>query len=130
MFMKNNKGQTLVVFVIILPLIVLLLTIIINEGSLYIQKRTMENTIKEAILYRFDFEGSDEEVLQKIERYLYKNIDNIEYLNIDIDDGYIKINIESSIEKELPSFIFQNQLTIKFTYIGYINNEKIIIEKE
>jgi hypothetical protein len=128
--MKNNKGQTLVVFVIILPLIVLLLTIIINEGSLYIQKRTMENTIKEAILYRFDFEGSDEEVLQKIERYLYKNIDNIEYLNIDIDDGYIKINIESSIEKELPSFIFQNQLTIKFTYIGYINNEKIIIEKE
>ncbi|NLM63075.1 MAG: hypothetical protein GX190_01995 [Mollicutes bacterium] len=130
MFMKNNKGQTLVVFVIILPLIVLLLTMIINEGSLYIQKRTMENTIKEAILYRFDFEGSDEEVLQKIERYLYKNIDNIEYLNIDIDDGYIKINIESSIEKELPSFIFQNQLTIKFTYIGYINNEKIIIEKE
>lgn len=128
--MRNNKGQTLVIFVIILPLIAFLLTLVINEGSIYLQKRTLENEVRGAIKYRFELDDETENIREKIEKYLYKNITNIKKLNINIDSNYIQINIETTLKEELPSMIKSDNLNTEITYIGYIDNGEIIIEKE
>ena len=47
----NNKGQTLVVFVLFLPVLVIVITMIINKSNMYYDKRNMENIAKEAINY-------------------------------------------------------------------------------
>ncbi len=130
MYMKNNKGQTLVVFILLLPLLVTLLAFIINEGSIYINKRALTNDIKNAIKYRFELEETDEIIYEKIEKYLQKNIDNINLLDIKIDENYIKINIETTFKAELPTIINKDRFTIKVTYTGYSNDGEVVIEKE
>ena len=47
----NKKGQTLVVFVLFLPVLVIVITMIINKSNMYYDKRNMENIAKEAINY-------------------------------------------------------------------------------
>ena len=45
----NNKGQVLVLFVILMPIILLILLITIQIGNLYLEKEKTTNTIKEII---------------------------------------------------------------------------------
>ena len=47
----NNKGQTLVIFIIILPIILTIFTLVIDLGILYISKRNVENNVSNAIEY-------------------------------------------------------------------------------
>ena len=47
--MKNNKGQALVEFVIILPVMLLLIFSIIDFGIVIYEKNNLENVISDAV---------------------------------------------------------------------------------
>ena len=47
----NKKGQTLVIFILFLPIIACIILMIINKSNMYYDKRNMENITKEAINY-------------------------------------------------------------------------------
>ena len=47
----NNKGQTLVIFVIILPILLIMLTLIVDLGFMYIEKRNIENNVSDSLEY-------------------------------------------------------------------------------
>ena len=52
--MMNKKGQTLVIFILFLPIIAFLIIMIINKSKMYYDKRNMENVIKEEINYEIN----------------------------------------------------------------------------
>ncbi|MDD2181510.1 MAG: hypothetical protein PHW32_03970 [Bacilli bacterium] len=126
----NNKGQTLVVFILLLPLIVLLLTFVINEGYVYIAKRAFTNDIKEAINYRFQLEETDEIIYDKVYNYIYKNVKNISSLDINLSDNYIKITASVKVKAELPMIIKKDSFQITVSYTGHIFDEEVVIIKE
>lgn len=78
----NNKGQVLVIFVILIPIIILLFTLVIDIGNMYIEKRNINNNLKYAIEYSNKNNTDIEEILNK-------NLDNIE---IYYDDEEIKVS--------------------------------------
>ena len=43
--MKNNKGQALVEFIIVLPLLILIITAIVDMGNIFYQKYKLENDL-------------------------------------------------------------------------------------
>ena len=47
----NNKGQILIIFVIMLPILLIILSIAIDLGLLYVDKRNMDNNLKDAVTY-------------------------------------------------------------------------------
>ena len=126
----NNKGQTLVMFILLLPLFVLLFSFVINEGYVYIEKRSLTNNIKEAINYRFQLEETDEIISDKVYNYIYKNVEDISSLDIQLNDNYIKITASISVKAELPMIIKKDSFTITVSYTGHISDEKVIIIKE
>lgn len=123
--MVNNKGQTLVIFVLILPILLLLFALIWELGNLSITINKYENTIQDVIEYGLN--NQNQENLETILTNLFKaNIQG--EIQIEIKN-YIKINVRQKYDA-LYNNLFNHKFDINITYIGYKNNGKIIIKKE
>ena len=82
----NNKGQTLVLFVLILPLVIILFIGIIDICNIQYEKRKMENILDNS----FEYYKSGKDV----DKYLSKLVDD--YL-IDINNDFITIKVKKEI---------------------------------
>ena len=80
----NNKGQTLALFVIIIPLILLLFIYIVDIGNLYLEKRKINNTLEYALEYKKENKN--------VEEYINKNIDDVDEIIVLDDEIIIKKN--------------------------------------
>ena len=117
----NNKGQTLIVFVILLPILLMIMSIIIDFGMLYIEKRNISNNLEDAITYYLN-NIDDSNVRSDTINCLNKNIDNIR-LNVNEDENYIIFNIK----KERKSYsIIKLNTEIDITCKGNKNTKEII----
>lgn len=66
--MMNKKGQVLVVFVLLLPLIVIFLGLVIDIGNSLVLKKKYENIIKDIIVYNYKEDTkTDEELINNNE---------------------------------------------------------------
>lgn len=77
----NNKGQVLVVFVIFIPIIILVFTLIVDIGNMYIEKRNITNNLKYAIEYSNKNDTDIEEIINK----------NLDDITINQDEEYVKV---------------------------------------
>lgn len=111
--MKNNRGQALVEFVIILPIFLLLIISVIDFGNIISKKYSVENDIDVVTdMYK---EGKYEEINKYIEskniKLSYKNNNELFVINLSKDVNIIspmlnlvfgktyEINVEKSIYK-------------------------------
>ena len=69
----NNKGQSLVIFVLILPLILALMGICIDIGIINSEKRKIENNVKSTITYGLN-NIEDKNINNKMRKLLVKYI--------------------------------------------------------
>ena len=70
--MMNKKGQVLVVFVLILPIIILFLGLVIDIGNSLVIKKRYENTLKDIITYNYKTSDGDLLVIEKnIKKSIY-----------------------------------------------------------
>ena len=114
----NNKGQVLVIFVILLPIFLIILALVIDLGLLSIEKRKINNNTYDAVEYYL--ESNDREKTIKL---LKDNLNDIE-INISNNDEYIEINVV----KEYKSLytIISNDQEISITYKGMKDSKEII----
>ena len=121
--MKNldNKGQSLIAFILLLPVMLLFMTSLWEVGQLEVTKNKYESEIKDTIKYGLKH-INDENIGEKLETIINKNLKGQKELNI--DGNQIKISYE------YESKIFNKKVKTKISYIGHIENNKIIIEKE
>ena len=121
----NNKGQTLIIFVLILPILLLLIALIWEIGNLQITKSQYEIAIKDTIEYGLNHQ--DQKNLNiTLENLLKASTEG----NIKIEiKNYIKITVTKPYEG-LYNNLFNHKFDIKLTYIGYKENNQIIIKKE
>lgn len=124
----NNKGQVLVLFVLLIPVLLLAVAFVIDTGLLYEEKKHIEDSIKEGISYGLNnIESKDLET--RIKRLITKNIEDIKEIIIDVNNDYLEINVKKDY-KGLFSVLFKNNVyEIDSTYYGYINDQKLIINK-
>lgn len=125
----NKKGQVLVAFIILLPILFMFLGLIVDCGYLYIEKRNVDYNIEDVIEYGLkNIEVNDLE--NKLRKQLNLNIEDIEKLNIKINNQIIEIELEKH-KKSIFTLVFsKHQYQISSHYKGYINNGEIIVRKE
>lgn len=94
--MRNNKGQALVEFIIILPIFLLILISIVDFGNIILKKYSLENDLDTvADLYK-----SSE--YDKLNEYIInKNID----VNYTKDDKFVVIKINKDINMVSPILV-------------------------
>ena len=122
----GNKGQTLVIFVLILPILLLLFALIWEVGNLGLTINKYETEIKDTIEYGLNH--LDNENLEEVLTNLLKaNLDGD--ISIEINNQVIKVNVKQKYDA-LFNNLLNNRFDIDLTYNGYIENEKLIIQKE
>ena len=110
----NNKGQSLVMFVVILPVIIMILMMVVDIGKMVNLKSELDNI-------------SDDDIQDKIRKLIYKNKLGIDEVKIEIDDGEVDITLVDGIDLILLKE--SNILRVRSSYRGIISDEKKIIER-
>ena len=91
--MKNNKGQALIEFVIVLPVLLLIIMAIIDFGNIFSKKYSLENDL-DVITNMYKKQDYN-----SINSYIKEKNININY---EKEDDFIIINIDKSIKINTP----------------------------
>lgn len=128
--MKNNRGQVLAMFVLLLPILLLLAGLVIDTGLAYMEKRKIEHVMKDTIAYGLGHLDTEESILKlNMTNLLKENISDIYEIKIDIGNQVIKMQVEKKVKTIFSAITTPNQ-TIKLSYKGNLIGEKIRIVKE
>lgn len=135
--MKNNRGQTLILFIFILPIIISLILLLINYSFFSNEKLKITNNVKMAIEYglKLKLENSvvedgylsNTEIKNKIEYLLKQNI-TYDTLDITVNDTNIMINVTKKFDNIMKILNFL-PTDIELKFYGIINNGQIMIER-
>ena len=117
----DNKGQTLVIFIIILPLIILAMAFIVDTGFMIINKSKLDSTSKVIIDKYYDYEGDIDLVVKD---YLDNNDINYESYKVIREDNF-RIEIKSKIDSIFGKVIGLKEYEIESNIVGYKENEQI-----
>ncbi len=119
----NNKGQTLVLFIVILPLILLILLLVIDIGFVYGRKIELDNINKMAISYGLD-RINKVDIKEKIEEYIKLNDDNLDSIDIRIVDDEVLIEIIDNCEGVISKIVGKDYYEVKSVYKGIWSGKK------
>ena len=119
----NSKGQSLAVFVILLPIILFISTMIWEIGNLQVTKAKYESNIKSAIKYGLK-KIEDPNIKEKVEGLLRQNIGVCE---VNVENGKIHVKFNTNYKYMYDKY---QEIKIDISMIGYKENDKIIIKKE
>ena len=118
----NNKGQTLVLFVALLPFIFILFVFVFDLSYLSSQKTKLDS-IATSSLNSIIMESKDIESVKKV---INKNDKDIKIDNID----YKNICLSKKVKPIFGGIIGYDVFNIKTCLEGNIKNNKLIVEKK
>lgn len=125
----NKKGQTLILFVIIIPTLILLMAFVVDTGMVLKENTRLSSTTKTILRTMYE-EKEDNNFEEKIKNLYQKN--NIPIENIKITSRNNEISIENNYEIEsiFGRIIGMKVYPLKIKMVASKNNDKITINKE
>ena len=121
----NNKGQVLVMFVLLIPIFLLVLVLIVDISNLFIKKNELNNVNYLVIDSILDKEIEDLE----IKNLILKNDKDIIINKISINDNVVEINLEKEYNGIFSHLVCKKIYNIESNYKGYKENNKKKIER-
>lgn len=123
----NNRGQSLVAFILIIPIILLVLVFVYDiSGALY-EKNRLSNTNYLAIDYALDnLDAIDE---NDIISYILNNSSNLSGMEVVIKDNVVTIELQKRINGVFGKNINLELIEVRSKYEGSIVEEKKNIER-
>ena len=126
--MLNNKGQSLILFILILPIILLILILVIDVGRMIVLKNELDSI--SGIALEYGLERLDEDDLEiKIKNLIELNIKDIDDIEIVFEEEKIFLNISEKNDGILSGFVNISAFDINVSYVGYFVDGEKIIEK-
>ena len=126
--MFNNKGQSLVLFVIVIPILLFILILVIDIGKSINLKQELNNINKIVLDYGID--KIDEENLEvELTELVKLNNNEIDKIDIKLDDDKIYLNISCNMDLIFISLGDLSLFEITSSYVGYIQDGNKRIEK-
>lgn len=123
----NNKGQTLVMFILIIPIVLFVLVLIYDVANALYEKNRLSNNSFLAEEYALDNIDSIDE--NDIIDYILKNSDNLNKISVIIKDNVIDIELDKNIKGVFGKSFNFDLIEIKSVYRGSIVNGEKNIER-
>ena len=121
----NNKGQSLVMFVLIIPIFLLILTLVYDGGNAIYQKDRLSNTNYLTIEYGLN--NIDTVTENDLKNLIEQNTSNLKYIYVTIEENQIEIKMEKDAKSIIGKMFNFNLVKIISHYKGkIINNQKEI----
>lgn len=124
----NNKGQTLALFVILLPVLLLLLVLVIDIGKIIVKKMELDNISEIVLEYGID-KIEEENVYEEMINLVKLNNADIDKINIDIREDRIYLSLSDSGNFIFKKIINSNRFDLKSYYVGYVIDGEKRIER-
>lgn len=123
--MLNKKGQSLVIFVLIMPVILFILILVYDVGNALYEKNRLSNTNYLATCYALD--NIDSITEEDITNYIMRNSDNFSNIIVSINDNNVDIEIDKKMNGLISNNI--NLIDVRSKYVGKIENGEKNIER-
>jgi len=123
----NNKGQSLILFVLLVPLIFLIILMVYDIGSIALLKNELDDINYLTLDYGIDH-LDDENINSKLEEIIIKNKKVID-ISINVDDEKIYIVLSDKINNKLSLINKLDAFLVKSSYVGYLEDGKKIIKR-
>lgn len=126
----NNKGQSLAIFVIFVPVFIMIGTFVVDVAFAKYNERRLDNLNKQVINY--GLKHIDEESYDNMVDLIYQNdsdIDSYE-ININNETKEISVTLSKSTKGFFGSIVGKEIYNEKSSLKGYIKDDKKIIEKK
>ena len=120
----NNKGQSLVMFILIIPILLMIMLLVIDIGNIIVNKTHLDNTNYIVIDYALEH-LEDESLEDKVLKLINVNNGGGTETKIDITNEKILITTKKEVKGLLTNSI--KIKTIISSYEGYLENNKKII---
>ncbi len=120
----NNKGQSLVLFVLLLPIMIGIMALVIDIGNAMMMKNKTDNVIEMVIDIALNKELERNEIEDLINYNLKSNKNNI-----NISENRITIQSSTKVEGIFSKLFGFSGFSIESEYIGEIQNEKKLTKK-
>lgn len=126
----NNKGQTMVLFVLLLPIISIILCLVVDISLLTLEKNKVQNIVKETIKNELNNDNLIlEDSKNRINNIINKNIENA-LIDLEINDNSIKVTVFKDYNGILLNALNKDGYKIKVSYRGYKLDDKINIKRD
>ena len=126
--MLNNKGQSLVLFVIVLPILLLIVILVIDIGKALVLKQELKNISNIVLDYGLD-NLDKEEIKFELVNLVELNNNEIDNVNINIDDSKIYIKLNENVKGTFSGIIDISIFNVETSYVGYIKDNNKVIER-
>lgn len=124
----NNKGQSLVMFVMILPILLMIIMMVIDIGKM-VQRREELDSIN-YILVDYGLDNIELNNLEdKLKEILDKNDKSIDIVKINIDKESLEVEVILRDEVDLLVLKDNKLFRVKSDYVGRVVDNKKIIER-
>lgn len=107
----NNKGQTLVVFVILLPILCILIGYILEKGNLFYLERRQKELANTVCKYALNKEKSESQIRQLV----LENDHEMKRIDISYYQGTTQITLLKEKKSIFSNIIGKDSYTIKTT---------------
>ncbi len=118
----NKKGQTLILFVILIPIFFLFCAIVVDTGIVVDKKIELKEITKEGI--ELGLNNKEEE----IKNLFLKNKIDVTNLKVNTENNRVEIENEIDVDSVFGSLIGIKTYKIKVYLKGYYQDKKIIYE--
>lgn len=120
----NNKGQSLVLFIALIPVFILIFAFVFDSSLIVSYKTKLKSinnmAIKYVVKYKDDFD---------MKEYLNKNDSDIKIIKFTNDDGVINLHIQKIIDSYFGKLAGFDTYEINANFIGYMENGVLKIKK-
>lgn len=126
----NNKGQSLAIFVIFVPVFIMMGTYVVDVSFAKYNERRLDNLNKQVINY--GLKHIDEEPYDNMVDLIYQNDSDIDFyeININNETKEISVTLSKSTKGFFGSIVGKEIYNEKSSLKGYIKDDKKIIEKK
>ena len=126
----NNKGQSLAIFVIFVPVFIMMGTYVVDVSFAKYNERRLDNLNKQVINY--GLKHIDEEPYDNMVDLIYQNDSDIDFyeININNETKEISVTLSKSTKGFFGSIVSKEIYNEKSSLKGYIKDDKKIIEKK
>ena len=121
----NRRGQVLILFITLLPLILMCVALIIDTGFLYMEKRHVDLVVKDTTMYGMkNIESVTEKELYDL---LEKNIDDLKEKKVVMNDGILRISVSLDKNGLFSGLFGEDKYEIRSEYKGMVEHDSIRI---
>lgn len=120
----NNKGQTLVLFVMLLPIMLLVMVLVFDIGKSIVEKQKLDNISFMIVSYGIEHSKDDniEGTLKELVTLNYKDATDVEIL---VKDDYVSVSLSGKVKGVFGNLVGKSNFKVRSYYIGNINDKKI-----